>query len=212
MVAGGGTYAAVHYLDAGRTGTAASQDGPPPATPTPAPETTGAPDTGATATPTPTSSPSGSAEEAGADPASPSESGAGADTGELPLTSLEAVEMTNMEQGSATVDTEPHEDALLAEAGFCFVSSVEYNLAREWATLRFVAGITDVSADGIPRKVTVHGDGELLTSKTLNFGSAMPVSVDVSGVLRLRLEVTNVDSDGCSSDVVTALAEPVLTK
>ncbi|PZT70572.1 hypothetical protein DN402_21855 [Streptomyces sp. SW4] len=120
--------------------------------------------------------------------------------------------MKNMEPGSATVNTREHQDALLADAGFCFVSSAEYNLAREWKTLRFTAGITDLSADGIPRKLTVHGDGKLLTSKTLDFGTAESVSVDVSDVLRLRIEVTNVDSDGCSSDVVTAVAEPVLTR
>ncbi|MFV0135795.1 protein kinase domain-containing protein [Streptomyces sp. HMX87] len=208
VVAGAGTYAAVRMTEDDRTGNTASQDDPPPAAATPGPADT--PDAEPSVAPTPSSSPEG----AGDGTASPSATGtgAGAGTGKLPLTSLEAVEMKNMEQGSATVDTQDHEDALLADAGFCFVSSAEYNLAREWNTLRFTAGITDVSADGIPRKLTVHGDGKLLTSKTLNFGTAESVSVDVSDVLRLRIEVRNVDSDGCSSDVVTALAGPLLTR
>ncbi|MER7056820.1 protein kinase [Streptomyces sp. NPDC000351] len=221
VLAGGGTYAAVRILDSDRDDTAVSQDGSPSPTPTPAP--TGTPDAKNDTTPSPSGTEEGGTEEGGAeesgpDSASPSASAsdqapeAATDADELLLTSMEPVSTANMEQGSATVDTRTYEEALLASAGFCFVSANEYNLGRAWSTLRLTAGITDVSADGMPRKITLHGDGKLLTSKTLDLGTAEPMSVDVSGVLRLRIEVRSVDRDGCSDDVVTALADPVLEK
>jgi hypothetical protein len=41
----------------------------------------------------------------------------------------------------------------------------------------------------------VLGDGAVLTDSTLTFGQTMPVEVDVSGVLRLRFEVTRVGTE-----------------
>jgi hypothetical protein len=72
----------------------------------------------------------------------------------------------------------------------------EYNLGRQWSTLS-----TEFAFDDDRSSVTsnvrfrVLGDGAVLTESTLTFGQTMPVEVDVSGVLRLRFEVTRVGSE-----------------
>lgn len=210
VVAGGGTYAAVRHLDADRTGSTASRDSADPAAPADGP--TGTPDEEPGTLPAPADSPGEPGDgDFGDGTASPSATDDAAGPDEVPLTSLEPVTKSYMQQGSATVDTTEYEDALLASGGYCS-SSVEYNLAREWNTLRLTAGITDVSKDGSPRRLTVRGDGKLLVGKTLKLGRAESVSADVSGVLRLRIEVEPVGSVGTCRGVVTALAAPVLTR
>lgn len=72
--------------------------------------------------------------------------------------------------------------------------AVEYNLSRDYR--RLVADVT--LSDGSPQdarfKLEVYGDRRLLLAKTIEFGKTLPISVDVTKVLRLRIVVSAHDT------------------
>ena len=74
-----------------------------------------------------------------------------------------------------------------------------WNLSRKAVVLTGVAGLDDRGSTR-GASLRVIADGHVLLERDLVFGEAVPLRVDVSGVLRLRVETTSVSADG--SDVV----------
>ncbi len=80
-------------------------------------------------------------------------------------------------------------------------NSVEYDLGRHYRRLLATMGLRDDSGSGDQVKIEVFGDGRPLFSQITSIGQAVPLDVDVTGVLRLRLSATLVASTSdCCSD------------
>lgn len=94
--------------------------------------------------------------------------------------------------------TYPH----AVSAGFyCWNSggdAVEYNLSRNYQTFEATAGIADDSASsGGTALVEVFADGRKLYSQTVAYGQPFPISVDMTDVLRLKIQWQSL---GCGAD------------
>lgn len=110
------------------------------------------------------------------------------------------------EWGRAEMDGEVHNNALVTEAG-CSVCDhwVEYNLSRSWGTFDATVGLDDNSRSGKNMTFTVYADGERVATETVTLGETVDIEADVSGALRLRLEVESDDTD-----LVAVWAAPTL--
>jgi hypothetical protein len=105
---------------------------------------------------------------------------------------------------TANVQGSPAFNSLRWPGDLCGLSTpewVEYNLGRQWSTLSTTLAFDDqssVSSSSV--RFRVLGDGNELVNRTVNFGDAVPVTLNVSGVLRVRFEVLNLRQAGCSND------------
>ncbi|MFJ3700140.1 MULTISPECIES: protein kinase domain-containing protein [unclassified Streptomyces] len=176
---------------------------PPAATPT------------STPLPTPTTSPSGASGTPSAEPDAEPDAGESAPAAEEPerlvMTVMEPVTGGRNFQGEgAVINTEKFTEAVTYRTT-CHEGKATYHLGREWSSLAFTAGIEDTS-DDTRMRLTVRGDDRVLTTSTLTLGASRKVKLDVSGVLRLHVEITPVYST-CDlvSDSVAALGDPTLT-
>jgi hypothetical protein len=68
---------------------------------------------------------------------------------------------------------------------------IDYNLGRNYSTLNTTIGLDDnVSSSRALIQFQIFGDGVSLFSQNLQLGQAVPIHLNVKGVLRLRLQVT----------------------
>ena len=86
----------------------------------------------------------------------------------------------------------------------------EYDLGRDYSRFTATIGQADRS-ENTQRNIrfTVYGDGDELYTRNLGFGSSAEVDVDVTGVLRLRLEVANL-SEGSPGQTWVAWGAPTV--
>lgn len=66
---------------------------------------------------------------------------------------------------------------------------IEFNLGRDYKTFRATLGLSDRSPQGTSRRIRVLVDGELLYERDFSLGQSEAVKLDVTGKLRLRIEV-----------------------
>jgi hypothetical protein len=86
----------------------------------------------------------------------------------------------------------------------------EYNLGRQWGTLSSTFTFDDTySHAGAQARLRILGDGAELANRVITFGQAVPVNVNVSGVLRVRFEVLAV---GAISAYYATFADPRLIR
>ena len=67
---------------------------------------------------------------------------------------------------------------------------LEYDLQGHCTVLQYTAGLTDSSPSNSKERFEVYGDGRLLASSDISFGSAEAQSVEVGSVQRLQLITT----------------------
>ncbi len=66
---------------------------------------------------------------------------------------------------------------------------VEYNIAKGFRRLTATAGIDDNAVDSsLKMQLEIFADGREVFSKPVSYGTPLPVDVDISGVLRLRIQ------------------------
>ncbi|MGW3385953.1 protein kinase domain-containing protein [Streptomyces cinereoruber] len=192
---------------AGSPGGAASSAPPSPTTPSPT-ATTESP----TPTPTPTVEPS-SEEPSGTPSEEPSSGTPSADdpvpvgAGTADLTGFTPVVGRNLfKVTSAKINAVQYGTAFVSS---CYSArSVEFDLNKEWSTLKFTAGVDDSSPKKSSRvSVSVDG-GSPLFSEAVELGRPVTRALDVKGALRLTLTVHG----GCGSGGVVAIAEPTLER
>ena len=128
---------------------------------------------------------------------------------ETSLTQTDPVETSGntWTAGRAEMDGEPYNSVLRAGDG-CYsgcVTWAEYNLGRNWDTFTAVVGLDDNSRSAESVTFSVYVDGEVEWRETATLGETLESEVDVSDVLRLRLEV-EVEDD----DVFPIWADPTL--
>jgi hypothetical protein len=71
---------------------------------------------------------------------------------------------------------------------FC---SWEFDLSRKYSTLRSVLGHDDSSDTDRVLRARIYADQTLVWDQEIPFGTAIPIQLDVSNVLRLRLAVVD---------------------
>jgi serine/threonine-protein kinase len=83
---------------------------------------------------------------------------------------------------------------------------VEYNVAKGFRRLTATAGIDDNSGDSTLRmQLEIFGDGRELLNKPIPFGTQVPIDVDISGVLRLKIQYEGVSGRPCCAANYLAL-------
>lgn len=123
----------------------------------------------------------------------------------------------NLRLGSASISGQLHERTLS-----CITSDYdprrthtgysEYDLGRAYRRFTVAIGQGDTSADVNDLiRFTVYGDGRELASRNVLFGLAVPLDLDVTGVLRLRLEVANLSSDGTLPTSIAVWGSPTVS-
>lgn len=85
-------------------------------------------------------------------------------------------------------------------------TSISFDLSRGYRSLKAMLAFDDKSSDRSKAKVEFFGDGRLLGEAEATFGETLPVDLDVTGVLRLRIEVTRLGG----GDSTLYLADPRL--
>ncbi|GAA3237474.1 NPCBM/NEW2 domain-containing protein [Nonomuraea helvata] len=68
----------------------------------------------------------------------------------------------------------------------------EYNLSRDWRRFRAVLGVRDDAPADAKARVEIFGDGKRLYRKDFSLGRSDRVDIDVSHVLRLKLQTTTI--------------------
>lgn len=72
----------------------------------------------------------------------------------------------------------------------------EYDFSRAYRKLTGELGMDDASASGAVGKVEIYGDGRLLSQVDVPFGTTVPIDIDVTNVLRLKVTVAVLEGGG----------------
>jgi hypothetical protein len=75
-------------------------------------------------------------------------------------------------------------------------SYLEYDLGRKYKRLETQMGLSDVSVSSAVVKVEIFADNIKLLDQTVRFGESVPVVLDVTNRLRLRVQVTDIVPEG----------------
>jgi len=101
---------------------------------------------------------------------------------------------TAPESGDVEIAGESYSDALLAVSDQWGDAEEwvhwEYNLSKDWSTFEAIAGTGDFSESFKRATFQVILDGEIAWEQELGLGEAVPISIDVTDVLRLRLRIS----------------------
>jgi serine/threonine-protein kinase len=92
--------------------------------------------------------------------------------------------------GTVSIAGKPYLHSLAAQVGRCSEGGeVEYNLAKGFRQLVVSAAIDDNATDsGVQVQLEIFADGRSVFSSPVGYGTATPVDVDLSGVLRLKIQ------------------------
>lgn len=83
----------------------------------------------------------------------------------------------------------------------CFSTDfAEFDLSRDFHTFTATLGLSDDSESAASALFEIVVDGQTKFSQTIGLGTAVPVSIDVSSALRLRLQVTPINVPNNSQD------------
>jgi hypothetical protein len=106
--------------------------------------------------------------------------------------------------GQANVSGTIYTRSVLLDPSGKNVSFAEYDLGRKYGRFQAAVGLRDNVKAKTTMKIEIFGDGNQLWSGTFKLGEMTPVDVSVTGVLRLRLQVTDI-TDPYDSDSAYAV-------
>ncbi|OOP59416.1 hypothetical protein BMF89_20485 [Arthrobacter sp. SRS-W-1-2016] len=98
----------------------------------------------------------------------------------------------SMSKGSATISGVAYPHSITTN--FCnwgdtAGGSVEYNLGRNYQTFAATAGLADDShSNASTALLEIFADGRKVYSQTVSYGQAFPINVDMTNVLRLKIQ------------------------
>lgn len=100
----------------------------------------------------------------------------------------------------------------ISSCGGVDVKEVEYSIDRRYSTLNVVVGLSDESAFGLPVEVEITGDGTSLWVGSVQVGQPQDLSLDVTGILRVKVSATRQfdRTTGECHSVFAALGDPAL--
>lgn len=73
-------------------------------------------------------------------------------------------------------------------------SSLTYDLSRDYQVFSATAGILDSSPSGSAVRVEVYVYDTLVLTEDVGLGEAVPINIDVTNALRLRLDLLNINA------------------
>ncbi len=82
------------------------------------------------------------------------------------------------------------------------VSFVEYDVARKYTRLVGQVGLRDDASASAVYKIEVFADGSQIFDQTIGLGQIIPIDLDLTNVLRLRIQVTDLSPARAGSDYV----------
>jgi hypothetical protein len=65
----------------------------------------------------------------------------------------------------------------------------DFNASKDWGRFEAIAGVDDSSDSEMSALFQIIGDGKVLWEQPILFGQSVPVALDITGVLRLRLRI-----------------------
>jgi hypothetical protein len=91
------------------------------------------------------------------------------------------------------------------------VYSIDFNLSRNYKVFTARVGLTDQSRAGRPVRFLITADGNPIYDNTMQLGQSDDIRLDVTNVLRLRIEVTGTYAACCDNGHVHgALGSPAV--
>ena len=138
------------------------------------------------------------------------------------LSAMGTVEVTDSEHwksGNVAVNatTKPTSLYWVFSGSCCPASSAyrDYNLSKSFSRLKAILGVEDNSKSGFSCRVGVFLDGKPVPAfnEGVTLGTELPMDIDVSNVLRMRIEVSTSARDGgvCVLGTARLLAAPPVT-
>ncbi|MFE9727655.1 NPCBM/NEW2 domain-containing protein [Streptomyces sp. NPDC005794] len=118
------------------------------------------------------------------------------------LSELQPLSSSNgTETGSAEVNGHNYarSTSLRVDKGYIPENDAEYNLGRHWRTFKATIGLRDDAPTGCRLKFEAFADGKLVTNATVTLGEARDLKLEISQVLRLKIQVTYVSPTDISS-------------
>lgn len=97
--------------------------------------------------------------------------------------------------GAQKTNGKSYSHGLLVDPNGSAVATIEYDFSRQYRKLTGELGLDDTSESSAVGKVEIYGDGRLLTEVDVPFGATIPVDVDVTDVLRIKINVSVVDGN-----------------
>jgi len=85
----------------------------------------------------------------------------------------------------------------------------DYDLSKNYTSFTTLAGIPDSGRSDSPNILAIYLDGRKEWEQSLSVGSPQQITLPVTGVLRVRFEITRENTRYCTA---VALGDPVLTK
>jgi serine/threonine protein kinase len=101
---------------------------------------------------------------------------------------------------TGTIAAKTYTNSLLGQLGQCGAQQyVEYDLGKAYRQLVASAGIDDSgSSSAVTGTLEIFTDGRQVSTTSISYGQTYPIKVDLSGVLRLRVEwQANVPTNNC---------------
>ncbi|WP_210648890.1 hypothetical protein [Nocardioides sp. SYSU D00065] len=108
----------------------------------------------------------------------------------------------NLDPGTVMIAADSY-SLSLATATSGTPASVEYTLGRKCTDLRATYALTDDSATGSTGRVTVTSDGTVVDDHALAVGTVVAGSLDVTGVFRLRFDLTTSATPAATAAIAT---------
>jgi len=115
------------------------------------------------------------------------------------LADMSTVAKDNLDEftaGSPKANGVSYSHGLRVEPYAGYRADLEYDMSRQYRKLSGALGLDDKSASAAVGKVEIFGDGRQLTQVDVPFGSTIPVELDVTDVLRLKITISVVDGTG----------------
>ena len=75
-------------------------------------------------------------------------------------------------------------------------SAIEYNLSRSYRRFVTTIGVEDTADIDVVVRLNILGDGAILETRDYGFGETVDVNLDVTGLLRLGIDISILDGDG----------------
>ncbi|MEU4039063.1 NPCBM/NEW2 domain-containing protein [Streptomyces collinus] len=119
------------------------------------------------------------------------------------LQDLEPLSSSNgVNTGSAQVNGKNYDRSIFLAIDKSSIpeDDAEYNLGRHWRTMQASIGLRDDSPTGSRASFEVFADGKSINKMTLGLGESKNLSLDITNVLRMKIEVTYSSTTDISSD------------
>lgn len=113
------------------------------------------------------------------------------------LADMEAIDSDGFRSanvGTAKSNGKSYSHALVLEPSeYATLGVREYDFSRQYRQLKGDLGLGDKSDSAAVGKVEIYGDGRQLLAQDVPFGTTIPIDIDVTDVLRIKITVTTVD-------------------